>query len=329
MSKKTINIGQALGLDASKSDIAARMCQAQVEVPDHSGNPLVPPVDPGYVFQDRALAEALTFLITPMDDALMLTGPTGCGKTSLILQIAARLGWACCSLTAHEELEFSSLVGQYVMKQGEGSSQPAMQWQYGPLAMAMKYGFLFVLNEQDLVRPGELSGLNDILEGRPLVIAETGEVIYPHADFRYICTGNTAGAGDPTGAYVGTQVQNIAAMDRYRVMEVNYPSADVELDIIEKATGGAISTVADKMVELAGHVRTAFQGGEGSSHTLGITMSTRSLLRWAKLVPFYGNENNPLRAALDAALTRKAMQEDKVVIDRLAEDVFGEWATNE
>lgn len=328
MSMKTINVGQTLGLDPASSDLASRMCQAQIEVPDHSGHPLVPPVNPDYVFQERALAEALTFLVTPMDDALLITGETGCGKTSLILQIAAKFEWAVTSITAYGDLEFSTLVGQWVMKSENGQA-PAMSWSYGPLALAMKEGFIFVLNEMDLMRPDEVSGLNDILEGRPLVIAETGEVIYPHPNFRFIATGNSAGSGDHTGAYIGVQLQNIAAMERYRVMEAKYPSPEIERTIIETATGGAVSPIVDKMVDLAGHIRTAFTGGPDANASLGITMSVRTTLRWAKLVPFFANEPNPLRAALDAALTRKASPEDKEVINRLAEDVFGEWITNE
>ncbi len=49
-----------------------------------------------------------------------------------------------------------------------------MTFVYGPLALAVKYGHLLIINEMDLAEPAELAGLNDILEGAPLVIAQNG-----------------------------------------------------------------------------------------------------------------------------------------------------------
>ena len=92
---------------------------------------------------------------------------------------------------------------------------------HGPLSVAARDGHLLILNESDLMDPSELAGLNDILEGQPLVIAENGgEVIPPHAKFRVFATGNTAGSGDRSGLYQGTLRQNLAFMDRFRVIRV-------------------------------------------------------------------------------------------------------------
>ncbi len=46
-----------------------------------------------------------------------------------------------------------------------------MQFVYGALATAMREGHVLLINEIDLMNPAELSGLNDVLEGRPLVIS--------------------------------------------------------------------------------------------------------------------------------------------------------------
>lgn len=104
-----------------------------------------------------------------------------------------------------------------------------MTFVYGPLALAVKHGHLLIINEMDLAEPAELAGLNDILEGAPLVIAQNGgEIIMPHTKFRFIATGNSAGSGDQTGLYQGVLQQNLAFLDRFRIIEATYAEPSVE-----------------------------------------------------------------------------------------------------
>jgi cobaltochelatase CobS len=159
-------------------------------------HPNVPPLRP-YLFR-QGLNAVLAFLRDAAGDALLLTGPTGAGKTSLIRQVAARLYWPVQEVTCHGRLEFADLLGGFQLLQGE------TRFVHGPLAIAAREGHLLILNEIDLMDPAELAGLNDIVEGAPLVIAQNGgEVIRPHRKFRVIATGNSAGGGDSTGLYPG------------------------------------------------------------------------------------------------------------------------------
>ncbi|MDV5469036.1 AAA family ATPase [Klebsiella pneumoniae] len=74
----------------------------------------------------------------------------------------------------------------------------------------MREGHLLLINEVDLADPAELAGLNDVLEGRPLVIAQNGgEIIKPHPMFRVVVTGNSTGSGDASGLYQGVMMQNL------------------------------------------------------------------------------------------------------------------------
>ncbi len=127
-------------------------------------------------------------------------------------------------------MEVAELVGHYTAIGGD------LVWQDGPLTVAMRYGHWFVLDELDLIDPAVVAGLNTIVEGAPLVVAENGgEVVQPHEDFRFIATGNTAGSGDATGLYQGTLRQNLAFMDRFWVVEVGYPSPVQEEEILKKS----------------------------------------------------------------------------------------------
>ena len=57
----------------------------------------------------------------------------------------------------------------------------------GPLTLAMKIGGIFLFNEADLCSPATLAGLNTILDGSPLCIAENGgELVKPSPMFRFI-----------------------------------------------------------------------------------------------------------------------------------------------
>ena len=86
-------------------------------------------------------------------------------------------------------------MGHLTVKNGN------MAFEYGPLALAMRYGGLCLLNEIDLLDPSTAAGLNGILDGQPLCIPENGgELIAPHPMFRFAATANSnGGAAQPRG----------------------------------------------------------------------------------------------------------------------------------
>ena len=288
----------------------------------------VPTQHADYVFRKENVRDVLAFLLRPHGDALWLTGPTGSGKTSLICETAARLNWPVCQVTCHGSMEFSELRGQFVVTSRHEGEQPSMQYRYGALSQAMKYGYILLINEIDLMDPAELAGLNDVLEGRPLVISENGnEVIEPHANFRLIATANSNGAGDGTGLYQGIQTQNIAAMDRYRVLNIDYPEQNVEISILENVAPALGKQVHKLMVKLANSIRTAFQGSSGMPGTISVTMSTRTLVRWALLSQDFFGASNALKYALDQALLNRCNAVEREAITDLCKVCFGDMWT--
>ena len=160
-------------------------------------NPYVP-VNKPYVFRKDHLRDVLAFLGFPNGDGLYLTGPTGSGKTSLLEQVAARLHWGVHAVTGHGRLELNDLLGQYRLAEGG-----AMHWIDGPLTLAVRLGHVLLLNEIDAVDPAELIGLNEIVEGKPLTIPQTGAVIMPHPKFRLVATGNSRGCRRSVGLVSG------------------------------------------------------------------------------------------------------------------------------
>lgn len=286
------------------------------------GHPAVPAVQP-YVFDRDRLRKLLAFLDNPEGDGLYLTGPTGCGKTSLVTQVAARLHWPTQMVPVHGRMELDDLLGQKVLENG------ATPFQYGVLSTAVKEGHILIMDEMDVADPAELAGLYDLLDGAPLVLAQNGgEIIPVHPRFRFVATGNSAGAGDGSGLYQGVLRQSLAWLDRFRVIEVDYPDEFTELMILHQVVPDLPTIVREKMVKLANEVRRLFTGGsngrgEGEPQ-LSVTLSTRGLVRWARLSLRFQGAPRVFEYALKQALTARVEPAERQAIHRIASDVFGQ-----
>lgn len=290
----------------------------KVEGFEPSQNPYVPLAKP-YCFRKDHLRDVLAFLGAPNGDGLFLTGPTGSGKTSLLEQVAARLHWGVHAVTGHGRMELNDLLGQYMLVEGG-----TMQWIDGPLTLAVRLGHVLLINEIDAVDPAELIGLNEIVEGKPLTIPQTGAVITPHPKFRLVATGNSAGAGDPSGLYQGVLRQNIAFLDRFRLMEVGYPEPEDEMKLLADVVPNMPEPVREGMIKVANQIRKVFIGGQDGGGMLSVTLSTRGLVRWASLVATFKSAPNALAYSLDRALTLRAEPAEREAIHRIAKDVFGD-----
>lgn len=293
-----------------------------------SSNPFIPKLDPDYVFAKDIVRDLRAFLLKPDGDGLYITGPTGSGKTSVVTQFAARLNWPVQQITAHGRMELADLVGFHALVSPAPGEAPSMQFMYGPLARAMREGHILLINEIDLADPSEMAGLNDILEGRPLVIAQNGgEIIQPHPMFRIVVTGNSTGTGDASGLYQGIMMQNLASMDRYRMIKVDYSTPEVELSILNKVVPTLPASIKQGMIRVAGEIRNLFIGNDNGASQLSITLSTRALVRWSKLTLMFRGAPNAMEMALGQTLLTRASSEEREAVLRIAKDVFGDsWA---
>ena len=288
-----------------------------------------PAIDHNYISHESS-RDMVVWFVSPQgaQEPLYVFGPTGCGKTSCIKQLAARLNYPLFEVTGHGRLEFADLVGHLTVKDGN------MTFEYGPLALAMRYGAIILLNEIDLTSPEIAAGLNSVLDGSPLCIAENGgEIIQPHPMFRFVATANTNGAGDDTGLYQGTQRQNLAWLDRFTICEVGYPAADVEKKLLAQRFPSLPETLCTTMVDYANEVRKLFMGEASTgnlTNTIEVTFSTRSLLRWGDLTlrfqPLAHQGIQPVTYALDRALAYRASRETRAMLHELAQRMFPQHA---
>lgn len=280
-----------------------------------------PALDPAYLFHESSRDIIVWFL--DASDPLYVYGPTGAGKTSLVKQIAARLNYPVFEVTGHGRLEFQDLVGHLTLRDG------AMRYEDGPLTLAMRYGGLLLFNELDLTSPDVAAGLNGILDGSPLCLCENGgELVTPHPMFRFCATANTNGSTDESGLYQGTTAQNLAFMDRFVVCEVGYPAPDAEATLLARLAPRLPEDLRSRMIRFANEVRGLFmgEGNDASAHAIEITLSTRTLLRWAHLVlrfqPLARQGIQPVTYALDRAVGFRASRETRALLHELAQRIF-------
>ncbi len=229
-----------------------------------------------YSFDKQRLKAVLTFLFAEnLGDGLMLYGPFGCGKTSFIREVLGRLHWPTLMLSWNETSDTADLIGKTGISFGDTAFEP------GPLTIAAKKGYALVVNEVDRGRAGNLVALNDLLDGGKLVIKETGEVITPHENFRLICTANSAGSGDMTGAYTGSvRKLDPAFMDRFAMLEVGYMNLESEMDLILKQFPeylDASGKFVEVMCKFASEKRAK---ARDTAEPLSTPLSTRALVRF-------------------------------------------------
>ena len=307
--KVDIQVNTAFGIKASDA----------IRVPGYDvPGPFTPPAKTGYRFRPSLLSDILCWhrglLASEHHDGLWLTGPMGSGKSSLITQVAARLNLNLIQANGQRRLEIADLFGHLTAIGGD------VLYQDGPLTTAARLGCWFLLNEADLMDPGELAGLNTILDGGPLVLAENGgEVVTPAPGFGIICATNTVGEGDVTGLYTGTQRLNAALLDRFWTVQVDYPEPAEEEVILTQAVPGLPTAIIQKMIEVATEVRRLFVSGEG----VEITFSTRTMVRWAYMTLQFKGAPEPLQHALKRALTNRAEPETAEAIAGIVQRICG------
>ncbi|MGN1281178.1 MAG: AAA family ATPase [Succinivibrio sp.] len=277
----------------------------------------IPAADENYVFELNVLNEILLYLIYPFKDCLYISGPSGCGKTTIVLQVASRLNWGVEQITLSNKCESLDLIGHTTLKKGE------LVYEYGPLTRAMLYGEILILNEIDLMSPGDLSVLNDVLEGKPLtILANNGEIIKPHPQFRVIATANTKGYGDMTGFYNGARLLNQAFLDRFRYIEMNYPKAVVELEMLRSSFPTLDDDLRKKLIHLAHDLRQVVALGiENGVRQISAPFSTRALLKIASLLSVQStySVHNVVRMCYSLRLP----EVESEYVMRLCNDIFG------
>lgn len=188
-----------------------------------------------------------------------ITGLSRSGKTCMVEQIAAVLKKELVRVNFTEETDEDDLIGGHRMQDGN------TYWFYGPVVQAMQKGAILLLDEVDKASH-KCMCLQPVLEGSPVYIKQTAELIYPAKGFNIIATANTKGQGDVRGKFLSSQRLDEAFLDRFSItVEHNYPPPDVETKILTSYINGNRITAIDEkfveyLIEWAGIIRTSYEG---------------------------------------------------------------------
>ena len=275
-----------------------------------SPGPLCPEIEPSYEFQEDHVRRLLLWVGGVAGRTLLIHGPTGCGKSSLVEQLCARLGRDLYRMPCHGKLEFGDLTGQLTVL-ADGSTK----FVHGPLPRAMLNGSVLLLDEVNFIPPSVVGALNTVLDGGPLLLSETGELIRPHSDFRICATGNAIDRGDDSSLYKGTQSMNLALMQRFLALKADYLPVLEEAAMLNRAVSGLPAKVIEILAETASDVRAAFKSGDIES-----TVSTRTLVKWARVLQarstvLFDRPEDEIRFALQFVLTDLLKLEDAKAIE--------------
>jgi nitric oxide reductase NorQ protein len=255
---------------------------APADAPARDGEARLVDSEPYYlpVGDEIALFEAAYHSRIP----LLLKGPTGCGKTRFVEHMAWRLKRPLITVSCHDDLTASDLVGRYLITANE------TVWIDGPLARAVRCGGICYLDEIVEARKDTTVVIHPLADDRrALPIEKRGELLRAPDDFVLVISYN------PGYQSVLKELKQ-STRQRFVAIEFGYPAPAMEREILLAETGVDPAT-AEKLVKLAGMTR----GLKGNGLDEGA--STRLLVHAGKLIRRGVDPRAACRGAVAEALS--------------------------
>jgi cobaltochelatase CobS len=282
--------------------------------PLDASNLFIPRHDEKYQPDDR-LFEYVA-LGVQQNTPVLLVGPTGCGKSSAVQEMAAILNQPLRRVSLNGDFAAADFLGEKTIQVDPESGQSVVDWQDGVLPQAMREGHWLLVDEIDSAHPSVLFALQVVLEGAALTLAGNGgEVVEPHPDFRFFATANTIGVGDDTGLYTGTKILNEATLDRFGIVHrVGYLPEAEEVKVVMDKSGMTDRALARGLVKVAHEVRNGFE-----MKAVFCTFSTRRLINLAKAIVKLGD----IKRGFQVAVLARLRPEDAEYVKGIGQRVLG------
>ncbi|MFA5938925.1 MAG: CbbQ/NirQ/NorQ/GpvN family protein [Sinimarinibacterium sp.] len=227
--------------------------------------------------------------------AVMLKGPTGCGKTRFVEAMAARLGRPLITVSCHEDLTAADLLGRFQLTGGD------TVWQDGPLTRAVRTGAICYLDEVIEARMDTTVVIHALTDHRrELNLDRRNEVLSAPLEFMLVVSYNPG---------YQSVLKDLKPSTRQRMVaiELTFPAPEIERKVILMETGLDEKRTED-LVRLAQAIR------QLDMPQLPEVCSTRTLIAAAALIK---SGLDPIKA-VNAAIVRP-LSDDPAVSRSLIE----------
>ncbi|MFD1815520.1 CbbQ/NirQ/NorQ/GpvN family protein [Rhodococcus gannanensis] len=215
---------------------------------------------------------------------VMLTGPTGCGKTRFVEHMGHLLGRQVITISCHDDLTSADLVGRFMVTGGD------VVWTDGPLTTAVRTGAICYLDEVVEARHDSLAILHSLTDHRrTLYLDRANDTVTAPDTFMLVSSYNPA---------YRSSLKDLKPSFRQRFVTVpmRYLPAEREVDVVV-AESGVERAVAERLVRCAVTIRDA----DDVFHFE--PPSTRVLVAAARLVVAGAGEMEAAQACILAPLS--------------------------
>ena len=206
------------------------------------GPPAALTLSPRADFVESATVQELTERAVAYLDAgfpVHFRGPSGTGKTTLALHVAAQVGRPVILISGDDEFTSSDLIGgqsgyryrkvvdRYIHSVLKYEEDAVQHWADQKLTAACREGFTVVYDEFTRSRPEANNVLLTVLEERLLALPDMAQeqaYLKVHPEFRAIFTSNPQ-------EYAGVHEAQDALSDRLVTIDLDYYERDTEIAI--------------------------------------------------------------------------------------------------
>ena len=184
-------------------------------------------VDPTFV-PWGPFADITKILKSQMFFPVYISGLSGNGKTFMAEQACAKLKRQVIRVQINPETDEDDLIGGFRLINGE------TVFAKGPVLKAMESGSILLLDEIDRAT-NKIMCLQGILEGKPVLVKKTGDIIKPAPGFNVIATANTKGKGSEDGRFTAASIIDDAFLERFNIsIDQKFPSKSIEEKILNR-----------------------------------------------------------------------------------------------
>ena len=234
--------------------------------------------------------------------AVLLKGPTGCGKTRFVRHMAALLGRPLYTVACHDELSATDLLGRYLIRDDQ------TVWHDGPLTRAVREGGVCYLDEVVEARKDTTVILHPLCDDRRTVyLDKTAEVIQAPPEFMLVVSFNPG---------YQNLFKNLKQSTRQRFVSLTFDFPELEQEARIIATESSVDeNIATSLAKLGRQLR------EVEGHDIEETASTRLLVHAAHLI----HDGLDPASACESALV-DSLTDDLVIREGLLEIVHAYFA---